>query len=369
MNFSLLNRTILFVIGGSRAYGLSTSSSDIDIKGVAVPTKEYFFGYLNNFEQADKPSCLANFIYLFSEQEKNIISNSKLEGSIYDIRKFTNLAAKCNPNILDVLFCRDQEIRLITEAGSLLRENRDAFLSKKARWTFGAYAAHQLKRIQLHRRYLLNPKNNEPTRAEFGLPKKIEVPKNQLDAVMSMIKKQIDDWEIDYLSLDESEKIYIEKQMSNYLHSLNIGTNEKFAAAARLIGLDENFIHLIQKEREYKLATTEWKQYQNWKKSRNPERASLEAKYGYDLKHAMHLVRLYRMCKEILEDGQVNVWRDDAEELMEIRNGGWSYERLIESVKNEDEKMDLLYKKSKLPKHPNYKNIDDLCVKIVESML
>src|ERR1039458_5020213 len=33
-------------------------------------------------------------------------------------------------------------------------------------------------------------------------------------------------------------------------------------------------------------------QYNGWKAQRNPKRAELEAKFGYDTKHAMHLVRL-----------------------------------------------------------------------------
>mgnify|MGYP001607055563 CR=1 FL=1 len=47
------------------------------------------------------------------------------------------------------------------------------------------------------------------------------------------------------------------------------------------------------------------------------------------LKHAMHLVRLMRMCKEILITCEVVVKRPDREELLAIRNGAWSYYKLI----------------------------------------
>jgi hypothetical protein len=369
MNFNLIDRTILLTIGGSHAYGLNTSGSDIDVKGVTVPTKEYFFGYFNRFEQADKSSHLDGFLHLFSKEEQEVIAKTKLEGSIYDIRKFFKLAADCNPNILDVLFCRDQEIRLDTFSGRLLRENRDLFLSKKARWTFSGYAMSQLKRIKTHKRYLLNPPSHNPDRSEYDLPDRSEIPKEQFNAAMDAVKKKIDGWEIDYGDLDEAAKLYIERQISDFLTELSITANEKFAAAARSIGYDENFIHLLQREREYRVAKTHWTQYQEWKKNRNPARAKLEEKYKFDVKHGMHLVRLLKMCREILTEGEVKVWRPDAEELLEIRAGKWSYEKLIEFAETEDKAMAELYDASTLPRSPDHKSIDKLCIDVVEGML
>ena len=48
----LKDRTILLVKAGSHAYGTNTPTSDLDIRGVAVPTKEYLIGYFKKFEQA-----------------------------------------------------------------------------------------------------------------------------------------------------------------------------------------------------------------------------------------------------------------------------------------------------------------------------
>lgn len=73
-------------------------------------------------------------------------------------------------------------------------------------------------------------------------------------------------------------------------------------------------------------------------------------------KHAMHLVRLLRMAEEILTDGVVNVKRPDAKELLEIRNGAWSYEELLSYSESKDELIRSdLYKKTQLRKTPDIK--------------
>jgi hypothetical protein len=81
-------------------------------------------------------------------------------------------------------------------------------------------------------------------------------------------------------------------------------------------------------------------------------------------KHAMHLVRLYRMGKEILETGIVNVDRTniDAEELKDIRKGVWKYEQVEEYSKAMDKELETIYHESKLQKYPKFEEISNLCV-------
>lgn len=73
-------------------------------------------------------------------------------------------------------------------------------------------------------------------------------------------------------------------------------------------------------------------------------------------KHAMHLVRLLRMGEEALTLGKIIVKRPDAKELLDIRNGAWTYEELLQYAEEKDKYIrDVLYKNTKLPKTPNYK--------------
>jgi hypothetical protein len=106
-----------------------------------------------------------------------------------------------------------------------------------------------------------------------------------------------------------------------------------------------------------------------WKKNRNEVRAKLEEHYSFDTKHAMHLVRLMRMGVEILTTGEVLVKRPDAEELLAIRNGAWSYDQIIEYAEYMDNEVrEVWYNKTSLPKKPNVKlatkvliEVQDMC--------
>lgn len=346
------DRTVLLVRHGSHAYGTNTATSDEDFKGIAIPPKNYFLGTMHRFEQAE-------------------LKAPDPDAVIYDIRKFFNLAADCNPNIIEVLHTDPSDHFLVDPIGEIILEHKDAFLSKKIKHTFLGYSIAQLKRIKTHKRWIMNPPTHPPTRKELGLPEQTLIPADQLMAAQAEIQKELDRFQFDFMEgLEESRKIEVRNTVTGMLAELKITTDQHWQASARKIGLSDNFIQLMQREREYAGAKREWDQYQNWKKTRNMARAMLEEKFGYDTKHAYHLVRLIRMCREILTTGVVLVKRPDREELLAIRNGAWTYDQLIEFAEREEQKLNELYNMSNvLPKSPNKEMLDKLCIKLVEKSL
>lgn len=330
------NGTVLLVRHGSFAYGTNIESSDIDVKGICIPTKEYFLGFTKKFEQAE-------------------LKAPNPDAVIYDIRKFFNLAADSNPSIIEVLHTDPSDHFVVTPIGQEIIDHKDDFLSKKAKFTFSGYAVSQLHRIKLHKKWLMSPATEPPTRASLGLPDQTIIPQDQLTAAFSEVQKELDRFQFNFMeNLDESSKIEIRATMTEMLAELKITSDQHWESAARKVGLSDNFIEIMQKERQYANAKRNWDQYQNWKKTRNPARAELEAKYGYDSKCALHLVRLMRMGKEILTTGKVIVKRPDREELLSIRNGAWTYDQLLEFADKEEKLLNEAYLTCNiLPKSPD----------------
>jgi hypothetical protein len=113
-----------------------------------------------------------------------------------------------------------------------------------------------------------------------------------------------------------------------------------------------------------------WEQYQRWKAERNKDRANLEAKYGYDCKHAAHLFRLIGEGIELLTTGQITFPRPSAEDLLAIRHGKYTYDELMARLGDDiDSNFSNIEDKIILPHNPNRKQADKLCQKLVKARL
>ncbi len=99
------------------------------------------------------------------------------------------------------------------------------------------------------------------------------------------------------------------------------------------------------------------------------KRKALVEQHGYDTKNAAHLIRLLRMGIEFLADGRLRVLRADAPELVSIKRGVWTLER----VKRE---ADILFAAARdallaspLPAEPDRAAAERLCMGIVADSL
>lgn len=350
----LQNNIIFLTIHGSHCYGTNIETSDIDLKGLAIPPKQYFFGYLNKFEQAEftDPDCV-----------------------IYDFRKFVQLATDANPNILEILFTDPSDYVIKHPIMDKLLEYRDVFISKRVRWTFSGYAHSQLKKINSHYKWLKNAPTHKPTREEFKLPERTLIPADQLKAAEALISKKLDEWNFNFDVIEKrADRIFLQNKIHNTLSeivgaSMFLESEKLWRQASVFTNVSDNVIEALNKEKAYKSKMREWESYNKWLKERNPERAKLEKEFGYDLKHAMHLIRLMTMCEEILETGKVIVKRPDAQKLLDIRNGKWTYEEVLDWSKKQEEKVSKLYETSKLPREPDRLEIENLCKEIIEEYL
>jgi hypothetical protein len=93
-------------------------------------------------------------------------------------------------------------------------------------------------------------------------------------------------------------------------------------------------------------------------------------------KHAMHLVRLYLMCLDILEKGDIITFQTVYHELlMEIRNGKFQNEdgtfdsAFFDLVNELEKKLAYARENTSLPEKPNYKHIEEFVMAVNKSVV
>ena len=96
------------------------------------------------------------------------------------------------------------------------------------------------------------------------------------------------------------------------------------------------------------------------------KRKKLVEKFGYDCKNASHLIRLLRMGIEFLNEGELYVFREDAPQLLEIKRGEWTLERVKEEAERLFKRAEEAYDRCILPAQPALAQIEDLLYNMLD---
>lgn len=299
----------LLVYGGSKAYGTNIPTSDIDIRGFATNAPEDIILGID-FET---------------------VTNNKTDTTIYSLDKLINLLSNCNPNTIEMLFVRREDILYADEIGEALIGNRKAFLSNKCIGTFGGYANQQLYKLQQKTLVALSQEEyNEHIAKVIG-------------NMESHFQKEFGD-------------VFI--HVENTSSGLVVKIDKSEVPVEKLSGLLGEINNVI---REY-----------NKTSSRN-EKALAHNKIN---KHAMHLIRLYKMATELLETGTVCTYRAaDHDILMAIRTGKYSTEdgqmneAFFSLVRDEENRFNIAKEHSVLPDKPLEEYIKDIHLGLNELVL
>lgn len=231
----------------------------------------------------------------------------------YEIRKFIGLLLKCNPNVLSLLWLPEQHVIFEHELGRRLRENREIFVTKAAYHSFNGYAYGQFKRMTHF---------NQEAQQE-----------------MAAMEDELSGrgFDINALRLNQSER-------------------DEVIASGPFTG-----------ERAGTLAD----RYEGLKRKyysggyMGAKRKELVKKVGHDAKNAAHLIRLLRMGIEFLVEGELHVERADAEQLLAIKRGEWSLERVKEEAERLFKLAEKAYVRSSLPPKPDAAKAERLCMEII----
>jgi len=350
MNNWLKNNTIYVTLCGSQAYGLATELSDVDAKGICIPPREVENDLFLRFDQAENDPSIEEMLSHLKNPK-----NPKFESTVFSLRKFMVLAAAVNPNIIELLWTDPESVYVCVKPMQKLLDNRDLFLSSKAKFTFAGYAHGQLARIDRHRKWIVRGELTPPKRENFGLP---PIKDKGFEEVFGFIKSEVERWNLNQFELDEMDRNDLKETIWELVYQISDKSvswddwPDAYASGvinlmAEKFSLKDEVVHLIQAERAFRKEEVTYKSWLKWKAERNPARRELELRSGYDTKHASHLVRLLRMGYEIITTGKVVVKRPDAEELLAIKNGDWSYEKVMEYSKSMQVKLNEVYDKQK----------------------
>ena len=159
--FPLAQRTLFLTLAGSQAHGTAREGSDVDIRGVCVAPLPVRVSLFKSFEQYEGalPEGLREAVIPRIKEHPSASRglDIKAESVIFDVSKFLSLCAAANPNALEILFASEQDWLLAKPQWRRIHDQRGRFLTKKVQQTFLGYAMAQLKKIQTHRSWLLNP--------------------------------------------------------------------------------------------------------------------------------------------------------------------------------------------------------------------
>jgi uncharacterized protein len=332
---------LLETIIGSKAYGLNTATSDTDIRGVFILPKEEYYGLEYTAQ----------------------VNNETNDIVYYELKRFLELLANNNPNIMEMLAVPKE---CILYQHSLMNEiTVDLFLSKKCEGAFANYAFTQIKKASGLEKKVMNPMEEiRKSVLDFCY---VQIGNHSMGLKGYLIKNnytqeqcglaKIDHFRDCYYLYYSKVEIYygiVKSAEANEVHLTNIPKGEM------PIGV------LFFNKDSYSIYCKQYREYWDWVSKRNEERYKGTITHGkkYDAKNMMHVFRLLRMAKEIAEEGKINVWRNDRAFLLDIKTGKFEYDDLVQQATELKDALPKLFEQSNLQNEPDVEKINELLIKI-----
>ncbi len=332
-------------ITGSKAYGLHTPTSDTDIRGVYVVPKELFFSL-------EHPEQVAN--------ETNDIV-------YYELRRFVELLGRNNPNIMEMLAVPEHCVLTRNKLMDVLKPQ--LFISQLCKKTFANYAFTQIKKAYGLEKKIVNPVDKERKSVlDFCF---VYQGKGAIEAKQFFAAHNMKDNNVGMTVLPHLRDCYNLFYSEVYSYSGVVRKETSNEVALSSIPKGEVPVAMLYFNRDgYSVYCKKYKEYWEWVAKRNDERYKTTMSHGknYDSKNMMHVFRLLLMAKEIATDGLVNVFRNDRDFLLDIKNGKYEYEELVQRAERIRKELPPLYQSSGLQETPNLDKINLLLIQMREHL-
>lgn len=319
-NPHLGENVILLAVGGSHAYGMENKNSDIDIRGIALNTKDEI---------------------LLGENWESVV-DVDTDTTIYSFNKIIDLLTQCNPNTIEILGCKPEHyLYLHPLFGRILFEYNTIFLSQRCIYTFGGYAEAQLRRLE-------NKSARLTSQTEYE------------HHILKSIENAAYDFRTRYgFYPQDAIRLYIEETGRTDMDSE--------------IFMDLNLHHYPLRD-----WAGMWNEMKSIVSSYNKigKRNQVAIEHNKLGKHMAHTLRLYMMAIDIFTKQEIITYRADEHDLlMDVRNGEYLDENkqptkeFYKIVDEYNRKFDEAKQTTTLPALPDYKRINSLKSFVNESVV
>ena len=378
------SQPLLLVIRGSHAYGTNVETSDTDYAGVFIQSIDDILGFG------------------YKEQ----INDDKNDIVLYEIKRFLDLLSSNNPNILEILNTPEDCIIYKHPIFDEILNNRDKFITKACKNSFAGYAVQQIKKAKGQNKKQNWEKDKVTRKDVIDFVYVIEGSKSipwkkwndgryeekfigvvNVPNAMNIYAVYYDTDAHLYFSenISEETRIILAKQIEllkirkesgqpmgfgyKGLVKTDEGQNVAESNALRLSSIpkgEEPICNIVYNKDGYSEHCKDFKSYEDWLANKNDARWVDVKSHGQkiDGKNMMHSRRLMDMAREIALGLGINVRRENAQELIDIRKGKIDLQTLIEQVEAEIIEIDELFANSNLPDKVDESFVNEILIKI-----
>ncbi len=330
--------TILRVVSGSVAYGLNTSNSDTDVRGVFIQPHKQFYSLS------------------FEEQ----LNDAKNDIVYYELRKLFDLLLRNNPNMLELLAVPDDCI--LYKHAIVNRLKPEIFLSKLCYKSFAGYAQMQLQKARGLNKKIVNPMEKE----RKGLLDFCWLGHGQGSMPLKewLQAKMINEVDCGCVAIDHMKNCYHLFVGDGYK-----GITDKDDVQIVLSSTEKTTIPVVTfycNIEGFQKYCVDYNDYWKWVSNRNQDRYENTVRHGkqYDAKNMMHTFRLLYTAMDIAKEASIVVRRKERKQLLEIRSGLYEYDDLVKRANDTLAEVKVAFEKSTLPDALDKDLANDLLVEI-----
>lgn len=339
---------------GSFLYGTNTPTSDVDFKGVYLPSfEDVVFGRVKHT------------IDLSTNKSSTKNTSDDVDEQYYSLPHFIDMLCSGETIAIDMIHANKENTMVTSPEWEFLVSNRSDFYTKKMK-SFLGYCRKQAAKYGIKgsridalnrvKSYLLKKMKNETTRLDDNM--NIEIGLEGVASSISMLSHQSNDGSY---SKEELDILY--DNSTKYVEVVNgIEKKGKF--------IDKKFLMICGSMYEFTMRISDVIKSIDAKLNKYGERAhKAKDNVGVDWKALHHALRAGFQLQEIYETGDLKYPLKDAKYLTSVKNGEYSFNEVQKELCKVIDSVAISSSKSNNPEEVNRTKFDAWVLSLYKDMV